>query len=358
MYDVYKKWCTENELVPVGRMQFTGLLKKYEIAIHHPRKDQCDTCCGFKVGTVDNEEYANHIKRKDDARTAKRAAKESANSEKLVVTMDLQSVLVCPKTEASAMYYKQKLQVHNFTIHELNKGDVYLYVWHEANGGVSSNEFTSCIVYYISTMISETYKHVVLISDGCNHHNRNKVLASALSDLAQSKSIIIEQLFLEKGHTMMKADSVHATLEQYFKPPINSPADYIARMRLARPKQPYNINVIYFNFFLKYDGLDTNLQSLRPGKKTGDPTVTDIRQMRYLPSGEICYQLGFTDEWNQLPQRRKKTGTGTPTKMYNSELQIAESKFRHLQELKSVIEKDHHVFYDALKFKPDSKKSK
>lgn len=357
MYDVYKKWCTVNELVPVGRVQFTGILKKDKIAIHHPRKDQCDTCCGFKVGTVGNEEYTNHIKRKDDARVAKRAAKESANSEKLVITMDLQSVLLCPKTEASAMYYKQKLQVHNFTIYELNKGDVHLYVWHEANGGVSSNEFTSCIIHYLSTAISETYKHVVLISDGCNYQNRNKILASALSDLAKTKSIIIEQLILEKGHTMMEADSVHATLEQYFKPPINAPSDYIARMRLARPKQPYNVNVVDFNFFLKYEDLATNLSSLRPGKKTGDPTVTDIRQLRYLPNGEICFQLGYAGEWNPLPQRRKP-GTSVPKKMYCSELPIAESKFRHLQELRSVIEKDHHAFYNALKFKPDSKKSK
>ena len=250
----------------VGRMQFTAILKKQKISIHHPRKDQCDICSGFKVGTIDDEEYRNHIKRKDDARAAKRGAKESANSEKLVITMDLQSVLVCPKTNASSMYYKQKLQVHNFTIYELNKGDVHLYVWHEANGGVSSNEFTSCIADYISK-ISNSYKHVVLISDGCNYQNRNKVLASTLSDLAKTKSIVIEQLFLAKGHTMMEADSVHATLEQYFKPPINSPADYIARMRLARSKQPYNVNVIHYGFFLKYDDLNTNLSSLRPGKK-------------------------------------------------------------------------------------------
>ncbi|XP_050063021.1 52 kDa repressor of the inhibitor of the protein kinase-like [Aphis gossypii] len=48
--------------------------------------------------------------------------------------MDLQSVLLCPKTDASAMYYKQKLQLHNFTIYRLNDKDVTLYVWHEGNG--------------------------------------------------------------------------------------------------------------------------------------------------------------------------------------------------------------------------------
>lgn len=55
--------------------------------------------------------------------------------------MDLQSVLLAPKLEASAIYYKQKLQIHNFTVFELNSKTVDLYVWHECNGGVTANEF-------------------------------------------------------------------------------------------------------------------------------------------------------------------------------------------------------------------------
>jgi len=48
---------------------------------------------------------------------------------------------------------------------------------------------------------------VILISVGCNYQNRNKTLASALSTLAKTKCITIEQLFLTKGHTMMEADT-------------------------------------------------------------------------------------------------------------------------------------------------------
>lgn len=60
---------------------------------------------------------------------------------------------------------------------------------------------------------------------------------------------MIEQLYSTKGHTMMEADSIHSTLEKIFKPPIYSPLDYVARMRLARPKQSYNIKVLNFDFF-------------------------------------------------------------------------------------------------------------
>ncbi|CAG9828328.1 unnamed protein product [Diabrotica balteata] len=309
-----------------------------------PRKDQCDVCCGYEVKTVALDVYQNHIVMKNEAREAKNAAKSETDDSHLVLTIDLQSVLLCPKTEASRMFYKQKLQLHNFTIFVLNNKDVSLYVWHESNGGVSSNEFTSCIVDFLSSKL-DIYKKFTIISDGCNYQNRNKVLASALSDLAIQKNILIQQLFLEKGHTMMECDSVHATLEKYFVPPINSPSDYIAQMRNARPKQPYNIKK-----------LPSNIQSLRPGKKAGDPTVTDLRALEYRPDGEILFKLRHSDPYKLLPQRRLKLNViQRPTQLYLRPIPITESKWKCLQDLKLVLERDHHSFYDNLPYQPDKK---
>jgi len=162
---------------------------------------------------LSQSEYDAHIVKKDEARNAKNTLKASASSEMVVITMDLQSVLLSPCLRASAVYYKQKLQLHNFTIYRLNDAAVDLYVWHEGDGGVGASEFTTCITSYIQEL-PNTVKHVVLVSDGCGYQNRNKSLSSALSDLAKSKQILIEQLILEKGHTMMEADSVHSTLDQ------------------------------------------------------------------------------------------------------------------------------------------------
>ena len=127
--------------------------------------------------------------------------------------MDLQSVLLSPRIAALAVYYKQKLKLHNFTIYRLNDGKVDLYVWHEGEGGVTSNEFVSCIVSYLNSL-PDNVRRVITISDGCGYQNRNKTLSSALSDFAREKSMTVEQLILERGHTMMEADSVHSTLEQ------------------------------------------------------------------------------------------------------------------------------------------------
>lgn len=64
--------------------------------------------------------------------------KIEAFDKNIVVTMDLESVLLCPNTLASPMFYNQKLQVHNFTIYNLGDKSVTLYVWHVANGGVTA----------------------------------------------------------------------------------------------------------------------------------------------------------------------------------------------------------------------------
>ncbi|KAJ8891339.1 hypothetical protein PR048_010855 [Dryococelus australis] len=75
---------------------------------------------------------------------------------------------------------------------------------------------------------------------------------------------------------------VSVTLEKYFKHPNNSPSDYMACMRLARPAKPYEVNVLDYDFFKNYGAVATNLALLWHGKKSGDPVVTDIQALKYL----------------------------------------------------------------------------
>ncbi|CAH1101634.1 unnamed protein product [Psylliodes chrysocephalus] len=151
--------------------------------------------------------------------------------------------------------------------------------------GVTFNKF--CIM-----------QKMTLISDGCGYQNRNRVVNSVLRDFAVQHNVTIEQIYLTKGHTMMEVDSVHATLEQLFYPPINSSSDYIAKMRSARLKQP-----------------------------------NEVKPRR-----------------NYMVQDR-----GRLTQIYDKPLPISESKFKDPQNLKSAIEKEHHAFYDKLSFKPVKK---
>lgn len=88
------------------------------------------------------------------------------------------------------MYYKQKLQVHNFTVKEAESSHVELYVWHEVNGEVTVNEFTTYILDYLIKNVHQ-FKIIVIVSDGCNYQNSNKILACAFRSFAKKHNIIV-----------------------------------------------------------------------------------------------------------------------------------------------------------------------
>jgi hypothetical protein len=280
MYSIYSEYAKKRGEKPLCRQLFANVLEDKKVSIHIPRKDQCDLCCSHKAGITAPDDYEEHIIKKDEARIAKNAAKEKCDNNTVVITMDVQSVLLAPKLMASALYYKRKLQLHNMTFYRLTDGEVHLYVWDESEGGVTSNEFTSCIVHYISAL-PENVKHIIIISDGCAYQNRNRVLSSALRDISRSQDRVIEQLILEKGHTMMEVDSVHAQLDRLFKHAvIYAPSDYVCIMQQARPQQPFNVKILDHTFFVNYESLATNVLTIRPGFRAGEATVTDIRALR------------------------------------------------------------------------------
>nr|CAH7749532.1 unnamed protein product [Callosobruchus chinensis] len=174
MHQAYKEWCAEKELDCVERKLFNAVLKQEKISIFNPRKDQCDICVGYNTGNISHEEYELHIMKKDEARTAKKQATSMCSEKILVITMDVQSVLLCRKLLVSKQYYKQKLQLHNFTIYINNNKDVHCYVWHESDGNVTSNEFTTCLIDFLAKFTDR--EKIVIISDGCCYQNKNKVL--------------------------------------------------------------------------------------------------------------------------------------------------------------------------------------
>lgn len=129
----------------------------------------------------------------------------------------------------------------------------------------------------------------------------------------------------------MEVDNVHSTLEHYFKPPLYSPSDYITRMWMARPNQPYNVKLLDYSFFKNYDAI-CDIISLRPGKKTGDKVVTDLCQLKYSASSQnIQYKTDFNNDWDILPNTTKNINTkkntrfkkATTTSQDNSQIDIS-----------------------------------
>ncbi|GFO01522.1 formation of crista junctions protein 1 [Plakobranchus ocellatus] len=105
-------------------------------------KDQCDICVGAKLGNVSKEEYDRPYKRKTLGQEERKRDKEESDANTEVWTMDLQSVLTCPKTKVSALYSKTKLTVHNMTHFNLKNKQACNFVFDETTADLSSITFT------------------------------------------------------------------------------------------------------------------------------------------------------------------------------------------------------------------------
>jgi len=154
---------------------FDIALEENNISLFKPKKDACDLCTAFDTGNISIEEKELH-----EAREEKETDKESVNE---VFTMDLQSVLLFPKSNVSSQYYKIKLIVYNFTIYDLKRKKGYCFLWNEAEGGLTSNEFSTIIIHFLQKCIIDAAKqqgvNIIMYSDGCTYQNRNTTLSNA-----------------------------------------------------------------------------------------------------------------------------------------------------------------------------------
>lgn len=166
---------------------------------------------------------------------------------------DLQSVKLCPMLQASALYYKTKLCVHNFTMYNLHTRDVHCYWFDEHNAGLVESVFVSCIIDCLRKTLSEKPLPIVLFSDECSSQNRNVILSNALLHLAIEYNVIT-QTFLEKGHTQMECDSSHSAIECKLKNKeiYYLPSQYASISKEARPKQPFIVQFLSYDFFYDY----------------------------------------------------------------------------------------------------------
>lgn len=378
IYEHYRTiWCREKNIEPLSQCSFYKTFEDLNLALFQPKKDQCDLCRAYSMKHISEEVYQSHIKRKDDAQKEKE--KDKAEEEN-VFTIDLQSLLLCPKSNASALYYRRKLAVHNFCIFNLRSKEGYCFLWNESEGKLTSNEFSSILFDFLENQIisisnnsfSDSCKKFVIYSDGCTYQNRCATLSNALLHLAVQYKVTIEQKILEKGHTYMECDSMHSVIERHLKnKDINVPADYVTICKNARkhPK-PYNVKYLDYSFFKDFSK-DMNYKSIRPGNKVGDPKVTDIRCLKYSPEGKIYYKLNYQDDYEELindteksvarkksTRQSRKLGVDTEQannvecyifpQLYKDRQKIPREKFNHLQELKLSVPKDFHSYYDNL----------
>lgn len=133
LYDYYvSDWCSSNNIPPLSVAKFNNTLESEKISLFHPKKDACEKCMSFKLGFVPEDEHKFHITKKDEARAEKDNDKNQEDNN-IVFAVDVQALLAAPKSNVSSLYYKSKLNVHNFCAFNLKTKEAYCFLWNEKN---------------------------------------------------------------------------------------------------------------------------------------------------------------------------------------------------------------------------------
>lgn len=247
LYSIFQTDCENQTQNLPSRNVLSDEFKRLNLAFFQPKKDLCDLCCSYEAKNISEEVYQQHVNAKERARKEKRDDKYIAKTEGSgysVWTMDLEAVLLSPKLNASALYYKTKLSCHNFTLYNLSNGNVLCYFWDETQGEITANIFSSCVYDFLKELINQdpTIHTIILYSDSCPYQNKNCMLSNAILHFATTYGKVVIQKYLLKGHTQMEVDSVHSVIERQVKQTsIYYPGDYVRIMQDVRPDNPYNL---------------------------------------------------------------------------------------------------------------------
>ena len=366
---MYKQAACDAELIPYSKSAMRAYMKSSNYSLVTPKKDICDTCLAYRLGHIPEEEFEAHIKFKKAALEEKEKDKTTTPDTTLVVTEDTEGLLISPRNDSNAMFYRTKLNCHNLTYYNLKTKDSMNYLWTEVSGSLKAPVFTTIHIDYLEQAILQNpgTTEIIIHSDNCIYQNKNATNATALRRFAAKHGVVIIWKYLVVGHTFMEGDSVHRLIEDQLKGrDVNIPEDYVSVIKNARIKPcPYKVRLnspLPYSFFKNYEHKQ-DITTIRPGTQPSDPTVNDLKAIRYSPDGAIHYKLhGEDQEFQPLQLGRKVDAPATDITyppLYTSPRPIAFSKFQHLQELKPSIPAFFHRYYDDLPHHPAPvKKSK
>lgn len=164
------------------------------------------------------------------------------------------------------------------------------------------------------------------------------------------QNVVIQQKFLVSGHTQMECDSVHSVVERKMHNcDMFIPRDYVVTIQMARQNpSPYAVTEVTYSEPHKLSS--DYVKSIRPGKKTSDPTVSDVCAYQYSSDADgvyIKYKVNWDDDWADLPVR-VATATKNWVRLYANRLPISDRKYRDLLSFKDVVPQIAFDFYVNL----------
>lgn len=373
MYSLYGEICIQNNRSCCSLTTYKRIFSlEYNYAFFKPRKDQCSICNRYQMATPDKKielksSYDDHKQREMDANNSKKDDKERATNEVQfkTVTFDLQSVLQIPSSEVSPLYYSRKLSAYNLTIYEgAPPNNAYCFTWTEINGARGSLEIGTCLYRYFKKL-PEHVTEVSLFSDTCGGQNRNQNVLALLYYFVHYEATnleVIEQKFLESGHSMMECDSMHSAIEKQKRNlSVYTMNDWINIFKMARSKrgkkrnEAYEVNELKFTDFIDLRRLSSDLLNNKSVNTEGE-RVNWLKikcfKIEKVSPNLVKYRYSHSGNYLTINIRKRGRPAKTPTLVnaYSAMLPISVAKNKDLKKLCStnVIPPEFHGWYMSL----------
>lgn len=160
LYAVYSRAAAEKNVTPLSRQVFTDEFKHLNLGLSHHKRTSAASVVLSRPATflMTCGSTTSFGPRRKSCLTKARPTTISW----YVSYMNLQALLLYSKLRASALYYKTKFAVHNFTVYNMLTHSATCYVCREGEGSLSASEFASCIV---AVQVNFTFLFQVWLSD-------------------------------------------------------------------------------------------------------------------------------------------------------------------------------------------------
>jgi len=217
--------------------KFTDLTVSYElyrrvfeeenIAFGQPSQDDCEIC--QQTDRHSKQQLEDHnadncmicISSKEHLERARKARREYQDQHSDITnktyTADMQKIILLPKLTIKQHFFVSRLVVFNETFACLNEGQKDLaMLWHEAiNGRTAANVAAA----YVKCLEMSDSDRITIWADNCCGQNKNWTLYTTLCHCVNQEwgPREVSVKYLEKGHTYMKADSVHGSIGKKLK---------------------------------------------------------------------------------------------------------------------------------------------
>lgn len=257
-YDLY-----QNDDSPPCKESFYRFIftNEFNLDFLMPKSDRCEVCEEKRLAEKEKrlteelkQKYEEHERKKKLAREEKEKDKSQTDKNTVILSFDLQNVILLPHTDIGVAFYKRKLTEYNLTGHaycnisgnEIRK-ESYCAIWNEGLCGRSGNDIASA-VYKIMTRVISDFKDVRRIvgwADSCVPQNRNRIISMAMAQFLRDHPEIefITLKYSLPGHgCVQEVDNIHSQIEKALKlTEAWSPLQLIRILLKVNQRKPFNI---------------------------------------------------------------------------------------------------------------------